>query len=79
MRLVTYSYRGKTGIGVVYGERIMALPKRFGTMLDLLEAGVSNVVNYAPARRALIPLKSVKLHAPIPNPRKVLCLAGNYA
>ena len=79
MRLVTYSYKDKTGLGIVFGERIMALPKRFGTMLDLLEAGVSQAAAYAPARRTLIPLQSARLHAPIPNPRKVFCLAGNYA
>jgi 2,4-didehydro-3-deoxy-L-rhamnonate hydrolase len=65
----------------------------FGSMLELLEAGrrglqaarrLVRACDPAPAGggrlpgRPLVPLAEVRLLAPVPNPRKVLCLAGNY-
>ena len=55
----------------------------FCDMLTLLEAGskgLSAAKNAAKAASgaSIKPLSRVRLKAPVPNPRKVLCLAGNY-
>ena len=63
----------------------------FGDMLALLGAGnggraaakraVKAAVERAKGRidgRTILPLKAVKLRAPVPRPHKVLCVAGNY-
>ena len=55
----------------------------FSDMLTLLEAGSKGI---SAAKKAaavasgasIKPLSKVRLKAPVPNPRKVLCLAGNY-
>ena len=55
----------------------------FCDMLTLLEAGskgLSAAKNAAKAASgaSIKPLSRVRLKAPVPNPRKVFCLAGNY-
>lgn len=62
----------------------------FGDMLSLLEAGNKGLSAAKKAARAAeaklgkpdgktsFALARVKLRAPVPNPRKVFCLAGNY-
>ncbi len=65
----------------------------FGSMVDLLEAGASGMeaarrlvravserldAGEAPDGLAVHTLTDVKLHAPVPRPRKLFCLAGNY-
>ena len=52
-------------------------------MLTLLEAGSKGISAAKKAAAAasgasVKPLSKVRLKAPVPNPRKVLCLAGNY-
>ena len=55
----------------------------FSDMLTLLEAGSKGI---SAAKKAVTaasgasvkPLSRVRLKAPVPNPRKVFCLAGNY-
>ena len=55
----------------------------FSDMLTLLEAGskgisaAKNAVTAA-SGASVKPLSRVRLKAPVPNPRKVFCLAGNY-
>ena len=55
----------------------------FSDMLTLLEAGSKGISAAKKAAAAasgasIKPLSKVRLKAPVPNPRKVLCLAGNY-
>ena len=55
----------------------------FSDMLTLLEAGSKGISAAKKAAAAasgasVKPLSKVRLKAPVPNPRKVLCLAGNY-
>ncbi|MCH2660918.1 fumarylacetoacetate hydrolase family protein [bacterium] len=55
----------------------------FSDMLTLLEAGSKGISATKKAAAAasgasVKPLSKVRLKAPVPNPRKVLCLAGNY-
>jgi 2-keto-4-pentenoate hydratase/2-oxohepta-3-ene-1,7-dioic acid hydratase in catechol pathway len=93
MKLVTYVVNGGTSIGAVVDGNVVDLPKAAKaagvkdfptTMLGLLDANVlsaaKKVLADAKAQRAVVaPLNKVKLLAPLPNPRKVLALAGNYA
>jgi 2-keto-4-pentenoate hydratase/2-oxohepta-3-ene-1,7-dioic acid hydratase in catechol pathway len=95
MKLVTYATNGGTSIGAVVDGNVVDLPKAAKaagvkdfptTMLGLLDAGASalNAAKKALAdpksKRAVVaPLNKVKLLAPLPNPRKILALAGNYA
>jgi len=95
MKLVTYATNGGTSIGAVVDGNVVDLPKAARaagvkdfptTMLGLLDAGASalNAAKKALAdpksKRAVVgPLNKVKLLAPLPNPRKILALAGNYA
>ena len=55
----------------------------FSDMLTLLEAGSKGIsaakkAAAAASSASVKPLSKVRLKAPVPNPRKVLCLAGNY-
>ena len=55
----------------------------FSDMLTLLEAGSKGISAAKKAAAAasgasVKPLSKVRLKAPVPNPSKVLCLAGNY-
>ena len=55
----------------------------FSDMLTLLDAGSKGISAAKKAAAAasgasVKPLSKVRLKAPVPNPRKVLCLAGNY-
>ncbi len=93
MKLVTYTINGGTSIGAVVDGNVVDLPKAARaagvkdfptTMLGLLDAGALNtakkVLADPKAKRAVVaPLNKVKLLAPLPNPRKILALAGNYA
>jgi len=89
MKLVTFDADGRERLGVVCGEEVVDLSMasggeaRFGDMRSLLEAGGAGLTGAAQvaasagagARRALA---DVALCAPVPRPRKILCLAGNY-
>ncbi|MCS6860913.1 MAG: fumarylacetoacetate hydrolase family protein [Abditibacteriales bacterium] len=93
MKLVTYAVNGSTSIGAVVDGNVVDLPKAAKaagvrgfptTMLELLDAGalgaVKKVLADPKAQRAIVaPLNKVKLLAPLPRPRKILALAGNYA
>lgn len=68
------------------GERVLDLSSFHGTMLALLEAGEAALAAVRAAVRSggagigeILPLAEVELRAPVPQARKVLALAGNYA
>jgi len=88
MRLVSCEYGGQAHLGAVLGEAVV-LPGLAGAelngMLALIEAGPAGWRAYAaeieqcPAN-CRVPLREVRLCAPIPRPRKnVMCLGLNYA
>jgi len=58
------------------------LPSKMNDFLATGAAGLAlakSVVSYASETGVgLAPLSAVKLHAPVPTPPKILCLAGNY-
>ena len=85
MKLVTYSIRGVTSIGVVVGNRVIDLPASDPalprTMREFLQAGPQALeraraidVQGAPGW----PLADVRLEAPVPNPEKFLAIGMNY-
>ncbi|MDH7568445.1 MAG: fumarylacetoacetate hydrolase family protein [Armatimonadota bacterium] len=94
MKLVTFERDGMARVGaVVDGERVVDLAAAAGSsaqalfaggMLGLLEAGqeglaVARAAIADPPAGTVLPLGSVRLRAPILYPRKLFCLAGNYA
>ena len=85
MKLVTFSYRGRTSIGKVVGNLVLDLPASDPalprTMLELLQAGpaVLDRAAWLGAERAVAYLLvDVRLEAPVPNPTKFLAIGMNY-
>lgn len=85
MKLVTYTVRGNTSIGIVVGNRVIDLPASDPalprTMREFLQAGPQALeraraidVQSAPGW----PLADVRLEAPVPNPEKFLAIGMNY-
>ena len=90
MRIATYSYNGREGVGVVQDDRILdlaaAIESAPKTVHELIAGGEAALTQ---AREALSklkndtgvwrPLSEVRLLAPIPRPRKnVFCVGRNY-
>lgn len=88
MKLVTFTHDGVTHIGKLVShngqESVVDLnaaqPSLPTTMLAFLEGGsvAQKLAEQVPVESAL-PLSSVKLHAPIPRPGKIICIGRNYA
>ena len=81
MRFVTFEHRGAQRLGAVTkDDEVVALD---GSMLDLIRGGAAALekargLAEKPGER--MPLKSVRLLAPIPRPSKnVFCVGRNYA
>jgi 2-keto-4-pentenoate hydratase/2-oxohepta-3-ene-1,7-dioic acid hydratase in catechol pathway len=75
VKLATYEYQGKVGVGVVQGDAV-ARVESVPDMLALIEQGATGLK----VARESIPLRQVKLLAPIPHPRKnIFALGRNYA
>lgn len=83
MKLVTYSYKDQDKIGALRDGAIVDLTSIAPTMLKLIEMGPEALIqarNIVESAAESLPLDSVKLKAPIPNPRRnVMCLGLNYA
>ena len=75
MKLITYIHRGKTSIGKVEGDRIVALP---GTMRELI-ADPAALHRARETSGASIALAEVQLLAPVPDPQKFMAIGMNYA
>jgi 2-keto-4-pentenoate hydratase/2-oxohepta-3-ene-1,7-dioic acid hydratase in catechol pathway len=77
MRIATVNYHGSARYGVVSGSPHEPLIELFSGGTGLLSA--IGEQNFATAtREAPFPLRSMPSLPPIPNPGKILCLAGNY-
>ena len=81
MRFVTFELEGKARPGVVSGEEVVDLSEQgFGSLLEVIEKISDGSV--APSK--LLPstrshkLNAVRLLAPIPKPRKFICVGLNY-
>jgi 2-keto-4-pentenoate hydratase/2-oxohepta-3-ene-1,7-dioic acid hydratase in catechol pathway len=81
MRFVTFEFEGKARPGLVTGEEIVDLSEQgFGSLLEVIE-GISekriDPAKFSPSDRTH-KLLAVKLMAPIPKPRKFICVGLNY-
>ncbi len=83
MKLVTYLLGSHVSLGAVVGRGVIDLSAIAPDMLSLIAAGVVGLDRVRAAissASASIPLASVDLLAPIPDPqRNILCLGLNYA
>ncbi len=86
MKVVTFEYEGAQKFGALVEDGIVDMTSLFGSSLRFLELGplgveaAKGLVKFATERaEGIFRLEDVRLRAPIPKPRKVLCLAGNYA
>lgn len=88
MKLVTYSRNESVSCGILAGEQIIDIPAVWPgpnpprSAKEILQRGSSCLATLADlvgSTEAFTPLDSVKLLAPIPQPGKVIALAGNYS
>src|SRR5947209_8562520 len=81
MRFVTFELEGKARPGVITGEDVVDLGEDgYGSLLDVIEAIVQQGVDaskFLPSTRSHS-LSTVRLLAPIPTPRKFICVGLNY-
>lgn len=80
MKLVSFAVDGECGYGVVDDDVVIRLNHSKNAPADLRSAIAKGVLNALAADdgNARIPLASVELLAPIPNPGKILCVATNF-
>ena len=85
MRLVTFETEGKARPGIVSGtETIIDLSTLgFSSLLALIESGADGLakaeqLTREPRSASMYPLQQVRLLAPIPKPRKLICVGLNY-
>lgn len=83
MKLATFTHQGRTRIGVVQDGGILDLSAAAPTlpqeMRNFLDAGASAMTAARAAKGGLIPLKDVRLEAPVLRPSKFLAIGLNYA
>ncbi|MCA9270149.1 MAG: fumarylacetoacetate hydrolase family protein [Planctomycetales bacterium] len=85
MRLVTFSNHGSSAWGALDGAAIRLMceadPSLPATVKQLLSGGAPALEQAAAALADAprVPLDSVRLLAPIPDPQKVICVGLNYA
>lgn len=83
MKLVSYEYAGRVGVGAVSGQEIVDLTSIFPDMLSLIAAGpvaLAQIQTMVAGQSERFPLDQAHLLAPIPAPRRnVMCLGKNYA
>ncbi len=87
MKLVTYRYNDKTSCGLLTGRDLVDIPSAWPgpdaphSVMEILRRGPSCLQTLAelPKPVQCLPLESATLLAPLPQPGKLLALAGNYA
>jgi 2-keto-4-pentenoate hydratase/2-oxohepta-3-ene-1,7-dioic acid hydratase in catechol pathway len=83
MKLVAYQYEGKTGYGVLSGDRI-ATPgndflERYPDIRSVLDgAALPALREEAAGAKATLARAEVTLLPPLANPRKIFCVGLNY-
>lgn len=83
MKLVAYQYEGKSGYGVLSGDRIAAPGKdfleRYPDIRSVLDgAALSKLQEVLAGAPATLALADVALQPPLANPRKIFCVGLNY-
>ena len=87
MKLATCRHNGKTSCGLVTSRGLVDVPSAWPgpdaphSVMEILQRGPSCLQALAslPESVERLPLESVTLLAPLPQPGKLLALAGNYA
>jgi 2-keto-4-pentenoate hydratase/2-oxohepta-3-ene-1,7-dioic acid hydratase in catechol pathway len=82
VKLVSYEAQSATRPGALVGDEVVDLSGAFEDVLAILRggrAGHEAARQLAERATSRVPAGSVKLRAPIANPPKILCMAGNYA
>ncbi|MHC4460186.1 MAG: fumarylacetoacetate hydrolase family protein [Planctomycetota bacterium] len=88
MKLVTYSRNQSITCGILADERLIDIPSAWQgpnpprSVKEILQrnsACLAKLAELADSAEAFTPLDSVKILAPIPQPGKVIALAGNYS
>ena len=94
MKLVTFENNGVDRVGAVSADgrsivdleaaaEMTGIDGSFGSMIEFLEAGAAGLRTAgslldSPDSRNLLRLDAARLRAPVPCPRKLFALAGNY-
>lgn len=83
MKLVTFLTHGETAAGYLDGEDVVVCASGAGArhaILDIVEGGSAAVAKWAAKSDApRVPLSSVTLIAPVPEPRRdIFCVGKNY-
>ena len=86
MRLLTFDDDGSPQAGVLLGEDVVpvsALDAPARSVKGLLEAldanGLADLGDRATRAQQRIALSNVRLHAPVPDPEKIICLGLNLS
>jgi 2-keto-4-pentenoate hydratase/2-oxohepta-3-ene-1,7-dioic acid hydratase in catechol pathway len=84
LRIATYQYQGQRHVGLVSDDQMTIAPLQLDASqvhrgaLSLIEAQASGGSGLPPTGNA-IPLREVKLEAPLPMPRRnIFCVGRNY-
>jgi 2-keto-4-pentenoate hydratase/2-oxohepta-3-ene-1,7-dioic acid hydratase in catechol pathway len=81
MRFVTFAVDGKSRPGVLSGQKVSDLSTAgFASLLDFIESGAEGLAKAEKlaAGGGGYSLDKIKLLAPIPRPRKLICVGLNY-
>lgn len=81
MKFISYTHNGEYSFGVVDGDGITDLGKRFGgDLLSTLRAGtLEEMKDKAAGLSADVPLSEITYERPVSYPEKTICIGVNYA
>jgi 2-keto-4-pentenoate hydratase/2-oxohepta-3-ene-1,7-dioic acid hydratase in catechol pathway len=88
MKLVTYSRNGSISCGILTNRGVIDIPSVWPvpnlprSVKEVLQRGsdcLARLAKLAKSTKIVTPLEQVKLFAPIPQPGKIIALAGNYS
>ncbi len=83
MKLISYEHEGRAGYGHVTPAGVVALGERLPGFPDLRSLLAADALGQAEALAGRVSpdlaLGEVRLHRPIPYPRKIVCVGVNYA
>lgn len=80
MKLLTVDHQGRRTAAVLIDDHVVLLNEDMRRVLADAPTGYARVqAKLASESPERVPLADVRVLAPIPDPRKVFCLAGNYA
>ena len=81
MKLVTFQSEGRVAAGLLEGEAVKdlsAVAPDMHTLIELGDRGLEHARAIAASAAVSLPLASVRLMAPIPPRRNVMCIGKNY-